>query len=138
MRGNIPIPELKAGEEVWLVAVVTSVREKATQHGERFLVAQARNASGGITMRVSPEVSGTGPLKPGTWGVLGRLELFQNQAQFAISEYRSITAEKYRELQGAEPVLPRAYTIEVETIPLVEFRERAALRLRRALPGWSG
>ena len=132
MTGNIAIPELKSGEEVWLVLVVTSVRERRTQQGERFHLATARNASGAIPMKVPSQAAGeTGTIKPGLWGVVGRVESFQNQPQFTVSEYRPISVDKYRELQGAEPPLPRAYTIDIETIALAEFRERAALKLKR-------
>jgi hypothetical protein len=31
MRGNIPIPELPSKEEVWLMVLVTSVRERRTK-----------------------------------------------------------------------------------------------------------
>ncbi|HEV8485060.1 MAG TPA: ribonuclease H-like domain-containing protein [Blastocatellia bacterium] len=133
MKGNIPIPELKPGEEMWLAVVVTSVRERRTQQGESFHLANGRNASGSVSIKVPSQASGEGkPLKPGLWGVVGRLETFQNQPQIVLSEYRPITVEKYRELQGAEPALPRAYTLDIETIAQPEFRERAALKLRRA------
>ena len=36
MRGNIPIPEIPHGEDLWLMVVITSVREKRTQQGKRF------------------------------------------------------------------------------------------------------
>ena len=133
MKGNIPIPELKPGEDMWLAVMVTSVRERRTQQGEAFHLATARNATGSVSLRVPSQASGEGrPFKPGLWGIVGRLETFQNQPQIVLSEYRSITVEKYRELQGAEPVFPRAFTLDIETIPQPEFRERAAFKLKRA------
>jgi len=137
MAGNIPIPELKSGEQVWLVFVVTSVRERRTQQGELFQLATARNASGSLPLKIPSQAVGeTGAIRPGLWEVIGRVETFQNLPQFTVAEYRSISSDKYRELQGAEPVLPKAYTIDIETIALSEFRERAALKLKRSLqPG---
>ena len=135
MAGNIPISELKPGEQVWLVFVVTSVRERRTQQGELFQLATARNASGSLQLKISSEaVRETGTIRPGLWEVVGRVETFQNLPQFTVAEYRSISSDKYRELQGVEPVLPKAYTIDIETIALPEFRERAALKLKRSLP----
>jgi 3'-5' exonuclease len=50
-----------------------------------------------------------------------------------VSELRPITIEKYRELQNADPLLPRAFTLDIETIPLPAFKERVASRLKRAM-----
>jgi hypothetical protein len=134
MKGNIQIPELNAGEEVWLTVVVTSVREIRPQQGKPFLLASARNASGTIALKIPSEVlQATTAIKPGLWGIVGRLETFQNQPQFVVSELRPITVGKYRELQNADPLLPRAFTIDIETIPLPAFKERAAQRLKRAM-----
>src|SRR6185436_9553075 len=38
-----------------------------------------------------------------------------------------------RELQNADPLLPRAFTIDIETIPLPGFKDRAAQRLKRSM-----
>jgi hypothetical protein len=134
MKGNIPISELRSGEDLWLTVAVTSVREIRSQQGKPFLLANARNASGKIALKIPAELHHAGSsLKPGLWGVVGRVELFQNQTQFVVSEFRPITVEKYRELQGAEPLLPRAFTIDIETIPLPAFKERAARRLKRSI-----
>jgi Predicted 3'-5' exonuclease related to the exonuclease domain of PolB len=133
MRGNISISELPAGEEVWLTVTITSVREIKPQQGKRFLLCAARNSSGAIALKIPSEIPQPRALvKPGLWGIVGRLEAFQNQLQFVVSELRPISIEKYRELQGAEPPLPRAFTVDIETIPLPAFRERAARRLKRA------
>lgn len=72
-------------------------------------------------------------IKPGLWGVTGRLETFQDRAQFVVAEYRPITIEQYREHQGAEPVLPRAYTMDIETLTLPDFRERVGPQLEKLL-----
>jgi hypothetical protein len=134
MRGNIPIPDLNAGEEVWLTVAVISVREIRPQQGRPFFLASGRNESGTIALKISSEVLQAGTtITPGLWGIVGRLETFQNQPQFAVSELRPITAEKYLELQKAKPLLPRAFTIDIETIPVPAFKERAAHRLERAM-----
>ena len=134
MKGNIPIHDLNPGEEVWLTVAVISVREIRPQQATPFLLASGRNASGTIALRIPAEVLQAGAtIKPGLWGIVGRLETFQNQPQFVVSELRPITAEKYRELQNARPPLPRAFTIDIETIPVPAFKERAASRLERAM-----
>lgn len=134
MKGNIPILELPPGEDIWLAVAVTSSREIKPQQGKPFLLASARNASGSIPLKIPTEIlQSTATIKPGLWGIVGRLESFQNQPQFVVSELRQITIEKYRELQNAEPLLPRAFTIDVETIPLPGFKDRAAQRLKRAM-----
>lgn len=134
MKGNITISALKPGEEIWLAVIVTSSREIKPQQGKPFHLASARNASGSIVLKIPGEIlAGGETMGPGLWGVVGRLEMFQGQPQFVVSELRSITAEKYLELQGAEPLLPRAFTIDIETIPIPAFKERAAHRLKRSL-----
>jgi hypothetical protein len=134
MRGNIPIPELPNGEEVWLMVVATTVRERRTQQGKRFCDAQARNASGSISLKIWSEVLDAGKgFKPGLWGLTGRLENFQDRPQFVVSEYRHITIEQYREHQGVDPVLPLAYTLDIETLALPDFRERVGLQLERTM-----
>ena len=135
MDGNIPISDLKSGEQVWLVFVVTSIRERRTHQGEPFQLATARNASGSLPLKISSQAIGESVImRPGLWEVSGRLETFQNQPQFVVVEYRPITSDRYRELQGAEPILPKAYTIDIETVAMPEFRERAAHKLNRSLP----
>ena len=134
MKGNIPIFDLPSGEDIWLTVAVTSTREIRPQQGRPFQLASARNASGTIALKIPSEIlQSTTAIKPGLWGIVGRLEIYQNQPQFVVSELRPITAEKYRELQNADPLLPRAFTIDIETIPLTAFKERAAKRLGRAL-----
>ena len=134
MKGNIPIPELNLGEDIWLAVVITSAREIRPQQGKPFFLASARNASGTIALKIPSEDLQSNPLiTPGLFGIVGRLEMFQAQPQFVVSELRPITADKYRELQNAEPLLPRAFTIDIETIPLPAYRQRAARRLERAL-----
>src|SRR5216684_8925171 len=107
MKGNIPIPELPLAEEVWLMVAVTSVRERRTQQGKPFREASARNATGTLALKIWADVlEGREDLKPGLWGVTGRLDTFQNQTQFVVTEYKPITIEQSREYQNAEPVLP--------------------------------
>jgi len=133
MRGNIPIPEIPLAEDLWLMVVITSVREKRTQQGKRFCDAVARNATGSLALKIWGEtLEAWKEIKPGLWGVTGRLETFQDRAQFVVAEYRPITTEQYREHQG-EPVLPRAYTMDIETLTLPDFRERVGPQLERLM-----
>ena len=132
MRGNIPIPEIPLGEEMWLMVLVTSVRERRTQQGRLFCDASARNASGTLTLKIWGEtLESQKELKPGLWGITGKLETFQDRSQFVVAEYRPITIEQYREHQKSEPQLPRAYTLDIETISLPEFRDRVGPQLER-------
>jgi Predicted 3'-5' exonuclease related to the exonuclease domain of PolB len=134
MKGNIPIPELPFAEEVWLMVAVTSVRERRTQQGKPFRDASARNATGSLALKVWAEVlEGREELKPGLWGVTGKLESFQDRSQFVVTEYKPITIEKYREHQNAEPVLPRAFTLDIETLALPGFRDRVGPKLEKDL-----
>jgi len=134
MRGNIPIPELPFAEEVWLMVAVTSVRERRTQQGKPFRDASARNATGNIALKIWADVlEGREEIKPGLWGVTGKLDTFQNQTQFIVSEYKPITVEQYREYLGCDPLMPRAFTIDIETLALPDFRERVGPKLERDL-----
>jgi len=134
MRGNIPIPEIPLAEDLWLMVVVTAVREKRTQQGKRFADATARNATGSLALKIWGETLEVWKeIKPGLWGITGRLETFQDRSQFVVAEYRPITLEQYREHQGAEPVLPRAYTMDIETLTLPDFRERVGPQLEKSL-----
>jgi len=134
MKGNIPIPELPYSEEVWLMVAVTSVRERRTQQGKPFRDASARNATGSLALKIWAEVlEGREDMKPGLWGVTGKLESFQDRSQFVVTEYKPITIEKYREHQNAEPVLPRAFTMDIETLALPGFRERVGPKLEKDL-----
>src|SRR5436305_13702925 len=134
MKGNIPIPELPFAEEVWLMVAVTSVRERRTQQGKRFRDATARNATGNLPLKIWAEVlEGREDLRPGLWGVTGKLESFQDQTQFIVSEYKPITVEQYREYLGCDPLLPRAFTMDIETLALPGFRERVGPKLERDL-----
>src|SRR6267142_588823 len=134
MRGNIPIPEIPLGEDLWLMVVITTIREKRTQQGKRFTDATARNATGSLPLKIREETLEVWKeLKPGLWGITGRLETFQDRSQFVVAEYRPITIEQYREHQNAEPVLPRAFTLDIETLTLPDFRERVGPQLEKLL-----
>ncbi|MDQ1637645.1 MAG: 3-5 exonuclease [Pyrinomonadaceae bacterium] len=120
------------GEELWLMVVITSVREKRTQQGKRFCDATARNATGSLPLKIWGETLDIWKeLKPGLFGIAGTLETYQERPQFVVSEYRPITLEQYREHQNADPVLPRAYTMDIETLTLPDFRERVGPQLER-------
>jgi hypothetical protein len=134
MKGNIPIPEIPHAEDVWLMVLITSVRERRTQQGKLFCDAQARNATGSISLKIWAEtLDAWKEIKPGLWGIAGRLETFQERPQFVVSEYRPITLDQYREHQNADPVIPRAYTLDIETLALSDFRERVGSQLERTM-----
>ena len=134
MRGNIPIPELPRGEDVWIMVVVTSVRDRRTQQGKRFCDALALNPTGSIALKIWSEVLETcKEIHPGLWGLTGRLDNYQDRPQFVVAEYRPITSEQYREHLGVDPVLPLAYTMDIETLALPDFRERVGLQLERTM-----
>jgi len=132
MRGNIPIPELPLGEDLWLMVVVTSAREKRTQQGKRFCDVIGRNATGSLPLKIWGEtLEQWGEFKPGLWGITGRVESYQDRPQFIVTEYRPITLEKYREHQEADPALPLAYTMDIETLALPDFRDRVGPQLEK-------
>jgi hypothetical protein len=134
MRGNIPIPEIPQGEELWLMVIITSIREKRTQQGKRFCDATASNATGSLALKIWGETLDTWKeINPGLWGITGKLETFQDRSQFVVNEYRPITLEQYRQHQNADPVLPLAYTMDIETLTLPDFRERVGPQLERLL-----
>ncbi|HKR13127.1 MAG TPA: ribonuclease H-like domain-containing protein [Pyrinomonadaceae bacterium] len=134
MRGNVPINEIPHGEDMWLIVLVTSVRERRTQQGRLFYDASARNASGTIPLKIWGEIIETQKeLKPGLWGITGKLESFQDRPQFVVAEYRPVTLDQYREFQNAEPQLPRAYTLDIETLSLPEYRGRVGSQLARLM-----
>jgi len=134
MKGNIPIPELPFTEEVWLMVAVTSVRERRTQQGKPFRDATARNATGSLPLKIWAEVlEGREDLRPGLWGITGKLESFQDRTQFVVSEYKPITIEQYREYLGCDPLLPRAFTLDIETLALPGFRDRVGPKLEKDL-----
>jgi hypothetical protein len=134
MRGNIPIPEIPHGEDIWLMVLVNSIRSRRTQQGRLFYDATARNATGSLALRIWGDVLDThGELKPGLWGITGKLESSQDRTHFIVAEYRPITVEQYQEHLQADPVFPRAFTFDIETITLPDFRERVGPQLERML-----
>jgi len=113
---------------------VTAVRERRTQQGKPFREANARNPTGSLALKIWADVlEGREDLKPGLWGVTGKLDTFQNQPQFIVTEYKPITIEQYREYLGCDPLLPRAFTMDIETLALPAFRERVGPKLEREL-----
>jgi len=116
-----------------MVAVV-SVRERRTKDGKPFREVSARNSTGTLPLKVWSDVlEGREELRPGLWGVTGKLESFQDRNQFVVSEYRPITLEQYREYLGCDPLLPRAFTLDIETLALPGFRDRVGPKLEKEL-----
>jgi hypothetical protein len=127
-KANIPIPELPFNEEVWLIVSVMSVREGLTKQGKPFRELRACNSTGSLAVKIwAPALEGV------VWAIKGMLEAYQDQPQFVVSKYSRMTIEKYREHQKAEPVLPRAFTIDIETLALPGFRERVRPKLEETL-----
>lgn len=132
MRGNIPIPELPSDIETWLIVAVTNVRAGTTKQGAPYLTAVARNASGSIPLRVWSDVLDPAqPLTPGLWGIEGRREAYERNDQFIVTRYKPVSIDRYREHQHNEPPLPRAFTIDIETVAIPEYRERVPDVLER-------
>jgi len=116
------------------MVAVTSVRERRTQQGKPFRDASARNATGSLLLKIWAEVlEGREVLRPGLWGITGKLESFQDRSQFVVSEYRPITIDQYREYLGCDPLLPRAFTLDIETLALPSYRERVGPKLEKEL-----
>jgi len=116
-----------------MVAVI-SVRDRRTKDGKPFREVSARNATGSLPLKIWSEVlEGREQLRPGLWGVTGKLESFQDRAQFVVSEYRPITLDQYREYVGCDPLLPRAFTLDIETLALPGFRDRVGPKLEKEL-----
>ena len=134
MKGNIPIPEIPHGEDLWLIVLITQVRERRTQQGRLYYDASARNSTGTVPLKIWGEVIETQKhMSPGLWGITGKLESFQDRPQFVVAEYRPITLEQYREHQSSDPSLPKAFTFDIETLTLPDFRERVGPQLERQL-----
>lgn len=134
MKSNVPIPELPQDEEAWIVAVVSAVRECTAKNGKRYFDATAQNASGRITVRVWAEAyDDLNPIRPGIWKIAGRLNVFNGQSSFTVSKYKEVTLGEYQSLQKANPPLPRAYTMDIETLALPDFHERVPHLLERDL-----
>src|SRR5438046_1544666 len=132
MKGNVPIPDLPLDDEAWIVACVTSVREGSAKSGKRYWDATAQNGTGRVAVKVWQEAyDDLQPLQPGIWKIRGRKALYQNQAQFVAEQYKAMTLDDYRVFQNAEPEWPRAYTMDIETLALPEFRDRAPAVLER-------
>ncbi len=114
------------------MVAVLSVRERRTKDGKPFREVTARNATGSLPLKIWSDVlEGREELRPGLWGVTGKLESFQDRNQFVVSEYRPITLEQYREHVGCDPLLPRAFTLDIETLALPGFRDRVGPKLEK-------
>ena len=116
------------------MVAVTSVRERRTKDGKPFREVSARNSTGTLPLKIWSDVlEGREELRPGLWGVTGKLESFQDRNQFVVSDYRPITIEQYREYLGCDPLLPRAFTLDIETLALPGFRDRVGPKLEKDL-----
>lgn len=114
------------------MVTVTSVRERRTQQAKPFRDVSARNSTGKLALKIWADVLKIEEeIKPGLWGITGKLDTYQNQTQFIVSDYRPISIERYREYLGTDPSFPRAFTIDIETIPLPGFRERVGPKLEK-------
>lgn len=134
MKKNVPIPEIPHGEDLWLIVLITQVRERRTQQGRLYYDATARNSTGMLPLKIWGEVlESQKQLRPGLWAIRGKLESYQDRPQFVLNKYLPTTIEKYREHQGSDPLLPKAYTFDIETLTLPDFRERVGPQLERQL-----
>jgi hypothetical protein len=134
MKGNIAIPELPFSEEVWLMVAVTSVRERRTKDGKPFRELQGRNQTGSVAIKIWSDVLEVhGELEPGLWKIGGQLESFKDQNQFVATQYRTVSLEEYRQHLGCDPLLPRAFTLDIETLALAGYRDRVGPKLEKDL-----
>lgn len=134
MKRNPAIPDLFEGDSAWLVVAVYSARCGTTKRGEQYFDAVGFNSTGKIALKAWSEACKQwGELSPGLWGIVGRVETYQEQPQLVMSEFRRIDLEKFIEQDGQPPRLPRAYTMDIETVALPEYRERVPKKLRRDL-----
>ena len=80
MKKNIPIPEIPHGEDLWLIVLVTQVRERRTQQGRLYCDATARNSTGMMSLKIWGEVlEAQRSIRPGLWAIRGKLEFFQDR-----------------------------------------------------------
>lgn len=133
LRTDIPIPDLSFDEDISLLVTISSVRRRY-QQGRALIEAIARNHTGVVTLKFSEEVlNGRADLGPGLWRIAGRLEAMFEKPQVRVTECSPITLEHYREEMRHEPLVPRAFTLDIETLTLMDFRERVGPQLERNL-----
>jgi ATP-dependent exoDNAse (exonuclease V) beta subunit len=105
MKGNIPISDLNAGQEVWLTVAVISVREIRPQQGRPFLLASARNASERSLVEGNVDLAFVAEGEPVAWTVVdfktdfeieGRLEEYRNQVTLYIQAIARATSLSVR------------------------------------------
>ena len=134
MKKNVPIPEIPHGEDLWLIVLITQIRERRTQQGRLYCDATARNSTGTLPLKIWGDIlESQKQLRAGLWAIRGKLESFQDRSQFVVNKYLPTTIEKYREHQASDPILPKAYTFDIETLTLPDFRERVGPQLERLL-----
>src|SRR5215831_7467239 len=134
MKGPISIPELPFSEEVWLMVAVTSVRERRTRDGKPFRELTGRNASGALAIKIWSDVlEAHEKFRPGLWKIAGKLESYQDLTQFVATKYRTVSLAEYREHMGCDPVLPRAFTLDIETLAIPAYRNRVGPKLEKDL-----
>ena len=117
------------------MVAVTSVRERRTRDGKPFRELAARNESGTVAVKIWSDVlqAAREEIKPGLWKIAGKLESFQDQTQFVATQYRTVSLEEYRENLGCDPLLPRAFTLDIETLALPGYRDRVGPKLEKDL-----
>jgi len=132
LQANIPIPDLMNGEECWIIASIAAVRKGSTKQGKPYYDAIAQNSTGRIAVKVwSDAIKLGGSFYPGLWVLKGRKSNYNDGHQFEISKYKPADIEQYRKHQGAEPPFPKAFTLDIETLPLPSFRERVPYQLKK-------
>lgn len=132
-RKNIPIYELPFDEEISLLVMISSVRRRV-QQGRLFIEASARNHTGLVALKFSDELTKTPEMPaPGLWRITGKLEAKLEKPQLRIVECTQVSLEQYREEMEHEPLPPRAFTLDIETLTLTDFRERVGPQLERNL-----
>ena len=134
MPENISIHDLKPHEEVSLTLLVVSLKQRRTQQGKYFTEVLGRNQTGTVSLRLTDEALRTQPaLSSGLWKITGRVDGIYDRPQLSVSQYQAVGLQQYRDQFSLDPLFPRAFTIDIETLTLPDFRERVGPQLERQL-----
>ena len=109
MRGNIPIPEIPHGEDLWLIVLITSVRERRTQQGRSSATRPRATPPDQSRLKSGAKYLKPKEIKPGLWGITGKLETFQDRSQFVVAEYRPITSSNIEHQQDRTETAARLH-----------------------------